>query len=420
MTAVLLLLLFVISGCGSRVASRPIEDEARQYARLAVALGERDVDSLDFYSGPADLVADIRRNPPPLAEIRRDAAALLSRLSAELDGATGVTAARAHAIRADLAALQARVDLLTGMRQPFDRESNAFFGIAPRPRDDGRGEAIRARVAELVCGHGRLVDRYAAFAARFVVDGDQLPPVMDAALAECRRVTTAHLPLPAGEHVTVEYVHDRPWSAFSRYRGAAHSVIQVNTDFRFTVDQALQIACHEGYPGHHTRNTLRSSAPDGAAPWPERWVQLTFSPSSMVSEAAGMAAIEVAFTASERARVVHDRLCPLAHLDGCDATRHVAVERLVGDLQVVQADVARRYLDGELEFARAVTALEEGALVPHAESAIKYMNQYRTYVTTYTAGRAAFAAELSACTGTDRTADARWRCFRELMLKPQL
>src|SRR3954465_8519163 len=136
----------------------------------------------------------------------------------------------------------------------------------------------------------------------------------------------------------------------------------------------------------------------------------------MGAEAAGMTAIDVAFTAPERARIVHDRLCPLAHLDGCDATRHVAVERLVSELQFVQAEVARRYLDGELEFARAVTALEDGALVPHAEAAVKYMNEYRSYVTTYTTGRAAFAARLAACAGGDGSEDVRWRCFEELML----
>ncbi len=50
--------------------------------------------------------------------------------------------------------------------------------------------------------------------------------------------------------------------------------------------------------------------------------------------------------------------------------------------------MARRYLDGELEFARAVAELEERALVPHAEALVKYINEYRSYVTTYTAGRA--------------------------------
>jgi hypothetical protein len=37
--------------------------------------------------------------------------------------------------------------------------------------------------------------------------------------------------------------------------------------------------------------------------------------------------------------------------------------------------IARRIIDGELEFARAVSELEELALVPHAEAVIKYVNQ---------------------------------------------
>jgi plasmid stability protein len=34
-----------------------IDDEAREYVRLAVALGERDPDSLDFYAGPEGAAA---------------------------------------------------------------------------------------------------------------------------------------------------------------------------------------------------------------------------------------------------------------------------------------------------------------------------------------------------------------------------
>ena len=66
------------------------------------------------------------------------------------------------------------------------------------------------------------------------------------------------------------------------------------------------------------------------------------------------------------------------------AASHIEVERLVGRLQIVQADIARRYLDGGLEFARAVAELEEQALVPHGEALIKYFNEYRSYVTAYT------------------------------------
>ena len=188
-------------------------------------------------------------------------------------------------------------------------------------------------------------------------------------------------------------------------------MLQINADFRFTVDQALEVACHEGYPGHHTRNVLREPAVTAHAP--ERWVQLTFSPASLVSEASAMEAAGVAFPPAERVQIERDRLFPIAGLPPADVGQHVAVERLVGELQIIQADVARRYLDDELEFVRAVTALENQALVPHAEAAIKYINEYRSYVTTYTAGRAAFAARLAACAASRHGDDVRWSCFRD-------
>ena len=78
------------------------------------------------------------------------------------------------------------------------------------------------------------------------------------------------------------------------------------------------------------------------------------------------------------------------------------------------------YLDGEFEFARAVTALEERALVPHAEAAIKYANEFRSYVTTYTTGRSALATHLTACAGPHASDEARWRCFEDAMLRSRL
>ena len=122
----------------------------------------------------------------------------------------------------------------------------------------------------------------------------------------------------------------------------------------------------------------------------------------------------------ERERVERERLFPLAGLEVTDIVQHIALERLVTDLQMVQADVARRYLDGQLEFVRAVQILEEEALVPHAEAVVKYMNQYRSYVTTYTAGRTVFAARLAACAGTDPDESMRWRCFEQEMLRSRI
>jgi hypothetical protein len=417
--AVFLVFGLTFGGCGARTPPLSLADDARTFVRLAVALGERDPDSLDFYSGPFDLVADVRASPPPFAEIKRQAAAVSDRVSNRTH-ANAAEARRGQLLLQNIAALRARVDLLTGTRLPYDQESQLFFGIAPAPLDQRRLEDIRSQVAALVGGSGRLVDRYAAFAERFTIPPPRLEAVMTAALDECRRRTAAHITLPKGERVTLEIVNNKPWSAYSRYLGAWRSVVQVNADFRFSVDQALQVACHEGYPGHHTRNVLIESRRAAGDREPEHWVQLTFSRGSLVSEAAAMAAADVALPAAERVGVERDRLFALAGLRADDVARHVEVERLVGELQIVQAEVARRYLDGELEFVRAATVLEEQALVPHAEAAIKYVNEYRSYATTYTVGRAAFAARLAACAGADQRETARWRCFEAEMVKPEL
>lgn len=417
---VLTLVVLTFAGCRRTSQAASLDDAARRFVRLAVALGERDTDSLDFYAGPVELVADLRRNPPPLAAIKGDAAILAADLSSESGVSNATDSDRLRTMLADLAAIQARVDLLTGARLPYRTESVRFFGVAPEGLDSRRMEETRSSVAALVGQDGRLVDRFAAFSKRFIVARERFSSVLDAALQACRQQTLAHLTLPQDERVAIAFVDDRPWSAFSRYLGNHQTMIQVNTDYQFTVDQLLQLACHEGYPGHHTRSVLMASVPDAARSWPERWVQLTFSPGSLVSEASAMAAVDVAFSLEERARIEREQLLPLAHLDAHDVERHVAVERLVGQLQVIQADIARRYIDGELEFARAVSELEELALVPHAEAVIKYVNQYRSYVTTYTTGHAVFAARIAACAGAQPTDVARWRCFRELMLKPSL
>ena len=74
--------------------------------------------------------------------------------------------------------------------------------------------------------------------------------------AECRRRTLEHIALPEGESFTIEYVSDKPWTGYNWYKGDAVSLIQVNTDLPISISRAVDLGCHEGYPGHHTYNAL--------------------------------------------------------------------------------------------------------------------------------------------------------------------
>ena len=121
-----------------------------------------------------------------------------------------------------------------------------------------------------------------------------------------------------------------------------------------------------------------NSVIDAVRPWPELTVLPMFSPQSLRTEGAATFAAELAFPDASRLGFERDELFPLAGLNPEDADRYLRVSRAVDRLRWLQADIARRYLDGDLEFARAAAALEEEALMPSAVATLKFFNEFRT------------------------------------------
>jgi hypothetical protein len=396
-------------GIGRWTEQRRLDAEAERYVRIVLALGDRDPDSLDFYAGPPDWQAQAHAGNQPLGDIKRSASVLLARIADERSP-TPEHDARRHFLMRQLRAVVARIDLLSGRRLSFDEESRLLFGADSAAGDRVPVEGPRADLDRLLPAGRSLDRRYAAFDRRFVIPRDHLPDVMARAIDGCRRVTLDHMSLPAGERVSVEYVSGMPWSAFTRYEGHARSRIQINTDFDLTIDRALQLACHEAYPGHHVINSVI----DAVRPWPELTVLPMFSPQALRTEGAATFAAELAFPDSSRLGFERDELFPLAALDPGDADRYLRVSRAVDRLRWLQADIARRYLDGELEFARAAAALEEEALMPSAVATLKFFNEFRSYAVTYTVGRdlvARYVDSHAGATGRPGAIDARWRAY---------
>ena len=120
-----------------------------------------------------------------------------------------------------------------------------------RSASSPRFDPVLARIDRLVPGEGPLAQRVDAFMDRFVIPRERLDAVMRAAIAECRRRTVAHIPVPPGESFTLEFVTGRSWSGYNWYQGNYHSLIQVNTDQPVRMGRAIDLGCHEGYPGHH-------------------------------------------------------------------------------------------------------------------------------------------------------------------------
>ena len=111
-----------------------------------------------------------------------------------------------------------------------------------------------------------------------MIPAAKVDTVFKAAIAACKERTARHVTLPPGESFVVEYVKDKPWSGYNWYKGDFHSVIQVNTSLPIYIDRAVDLACHEGYPGHHVYNALLEKHLVRDRGWMEFSVYPLFSP----------------------------------------------------------------------------------------------------------------------------------------------
>ena len=421
---VLSLLVCALAGCREASSRSPgtLDDNARQYIRLAVALGERDPDALDYYVGPDNLTADIRRNPPKLTKIKQSATELSNAL-AGMPTFSREGEQRKRFLSAQIHAIAARADLVLRVqsslpKSSFDEEVYELFGVRFSRQGDSRLSAVRRQIAVLLGpGHGTLAERYSSFEQKLLIPEERIPAVMARSLEFCRKQSLLHLKLPAGESVRLEYVRNKPWRAFSYYKGRYQSVIQVNVDLGLTPDGALQLACHEGYPGHHVFNSLAEENMVRTRHRLEWSVQPTFSPQSFLSEAAASFAGELAFSASERAQIEQNVLFPLAHVKWNAVPKAVRIQELVDSLHPAELAIAREYLDERLEYARAGQAFQEQALMQNPDPTLRYLNEYRSYVVTYTEGRDRVMDWVDAHAGNPPD---RWRAFADLLASPDL
>ncbi|MDI1247920.1 MAG: hypothetical protein PSV13_03465 [Lacunisphaera sp.] len=394
---------------------------AESYVKLSLALGVHDGDFVDAYHGPAEWQAAATAEKLPLAAIQERARALRAGLAAcELNGLEEMGRLRHEYLTKQLRAMEARIEMLGGKRYAFDEESRLLFdAVAPVNSE----EYFRAMLTELdraLPGPGSLTERLDAFKKQFIIPPEKLDAVFQAAIKACRERTLSHLALPAGESFTVEYVTKKPWGGYNWYKGNYHSLIQVNTDLPVYIDRAVDLAAHEGYPGHHVYNALLEKNLLRDRGWIEFSVYPLFSPQSLIAEGTANYGKVVVFTAAERLAFERDVLFPLAGLEATRVGDYYRILDLTKRLSFAGNEAARRYLNGDITAAEAVDWLNRFALMTpaRAQQSVRFMDKYRSYVINYNLGEEIVRHYIERKAGADPV--ARWRVFGELISSPRL
>jgi len=408
------MVLFLLAACAHQPPIS-MDAHATSYVKLALALGEHDADWVDAYYGPPEWRESVKSEKKNLEAIHAEASALLAGVQSTPVSRDQMLALRRNYLIEQLGSLITKTEMLQGKKFSFEEEARRLYGVTPARHDDAFfAEAIRNLEKELP-GEGSLAERVERFRARFHIPPDKRDEVMRAALQECRVRTLRHIELPQGEAFTLEYVTNQPWSGYNWYKGNYTSLIQVNTDLPMAISRALDLACHEGYPGHHAYNVLLEKNLVRDRGWVEFSVYPLNSPQSLIAEGSGNYGLVMAFPGDERMKFDRDVLFPLAGLDPNDAETYHRTLRLLAALGYTSSEAAQRYLDGEMARDEAKAWLVRyGLSTPErAEQQLKFAERYRSYVINYTLGQDLVREYI------EKSPD-RWGAFRELLSKPML
>jgi hypothetical protein len=368
-----------------------LSDIADAYIALTLEAGTHEAEWVDAYYGPPEKLAAAKSGARSLAELRTEAQALIG----QIDG--GMIAGlrdpsekrRTVALRGMLVAADTRLQMLQGRKFSFRDEAKGQFATEPELKPLKYYDAILANLEKLVPGTETLATRVDTFNERYTIPKDRLQRVFDAAIAECKKRTAEHIALPAGETFTMEFVTGKTWSGYNYYKGGYKSLIQINTDLPIRISRAVDLGCHEGYPGHHVLNLMVEERLARGKGWKEYEVNPLYSPTSVLSEGSANYGIDLAFPGPERLKFERDVLYPLAGLDPRTAEAYWKMQQMTEALSGARLTIAKMYLDGEIDRAKALELTQKYLLLSpaRAEQSVAFTDHYRSYVINYGWGK---------------------------------
>ena len=401
------------------LATDTLDAAARDYVALQLAIGEKKEGYIDAYYGPANLKERGKAiaAAATVQQLRADVDALSARVAALSQGGSDQSARRARYLLANLTAAKTRLRMLAGEKLSFADEAEGLFGVRPVLKPLSAYDPILAKVEALVPGDGPLWQRVDSFADRFIIPPDRLKAVMDAAIAGCRAQTLRYIPMPAGERFDLGLVTGKSWGGYNYYQGGYHSRIEINTDLPARMSRAVDLGCHEGYPGHHVLSALMEQKLTRGRGWTEYSLYPLYSPLSLIAEGSANYGVDLAFPGAAKLAFETAALYPLSGLSPADAARYNQLGEATEDLRGAAITIQRDFLEQRIGEEQAVKLLQQYGLQSEerARKAIAFAKQYRSYVINYGLGQEMVRADVESYPPA-----ARWKRFEQIISEPTL
>ncbi len=265
-----------------------MEDVALRYLLLGLRLGRHAPGFVAWYTGPDELSEAVDGEPlTPAAELH-DEAMQLAGIAADLPRETAAQRRRASWLVAQVGAMGALARRVGGEEIGYVDLVEELYDVEVQLEPDATFEAARRMLDSALPGGEPLRQRLAAHEATMLLPPERVLALAAELSARLRMRTRAQLWLPERESLRFEAAREVPWTLDARYLGGGSSVIRINLDRVVSLAMLVELAAHEGYPGHHAEAAVRDEVLVTAG-HAELGLMATLSPQELVSE--GMAGI---------------------------------------------------------------------------------------------------------------------------------
>jgi hypothetical protein len=204
-----------------------------------------------------------------------------------------------------------------------------------------------------------------------IVPKEKVEDVYAAVINDLQVWTNELYDLPAEEHYDLKFVHDKPWSGFSQYKGNGLSKIEINVDMPINVMRVVDLMAHEIYPGHHTENSIKDMKLIHGKDRQELNMILSLSPACVVVEGIAMHAKEIILDEDRYIHWLETKLLPTAGLTNLDAKSLVVIDKAFDQILGVGTNAAYLYWDEGLRSEDIKEYYLEYSLLPE-----KYADNY--------------------------------------------
>jgi len=411
-------LLLLVSCSDTNKSQEPpmtLNQAAECFVKLSLSIGHHHEYYVDAYYGPEEWRS---AEKVALTTLETNAGNLINEIQS-------IEPEKGQEIRKELLLIQtlaakAFIGQLNGVTLSFDEESQAFYDAVSPKFNQAELNSILEKLDTMVPGEGELSTRMINFNANFIIAKDKLDAVFTAAINESRIRTKKYIDLDEKENFSLEYVTNKVWSGYNWYKGKSYSLIQMNTDFPIRIDRAIDLASHEGYPGHHVFNSLMEKHLVDGKGWMEYSVYPLFSPLSLLAEGSANYGIEVAFNHEERVKFEKAVLFPLAGLNVDQADLYYEIQEVMQKLSYAGNMIAQQYLDGEIDKNTAIELQMKYSLTSREKSTqhIAFIEVNRAYVINYNLGQDIVKQYVEKLVG-DGGEEKKWQVFMDLLSNPR-